>query len=63
MAVHVYPVSEGLLHKLKGTECVCEPEVQYLDPETELPYEEGPLVIHTRIIEHKKSKWIVTEPF
>lgn len=56
MSVHVYPVSEGLLHNLKGNDCACNPKVEYLDSETELPYEEGPLVVHNRIIKHKRHK-------
>ena len=29
-----------------GSDCWCEPETEWLDPETELPYADGPLVIH-----------------
>ena len=46
MPTHVYPVGDVLNHKLVGTDCSCDPEVEYADPSSGMPYADGPLVIH-----------------
>lgn len=46
---HVYPVSDWIDHKTDGTECPCDPTTEYMDPETGLPYPDGPLVRHNRV--------------
>jgi hypothetical protein len=48
MSVHVYPINEEHLHNLEEPECACGPHVIWIDDETELPWPEGPLVIHER---------------
>ncbi len=44
---HVYPVDDWYEHQIdEDYECPCDPTVEWIDPQTELPYEDGPLVIH-----------------
>lgn len=52
MSVHVYPLGDLIDHQTEsvdGSDCLCEPQVEWLDEETGLPYEGGPLVIHNAI--------------
>ncbi len=44
--VHVYPLSEIDDHTYDSTDCRCEPEVEWMDPDTGLPYPHAPLVVH-----------------
>ncbi len=44
--VHVVPGQDPRGKHEESRECWCDPDLEYLDPDTELPYEEGPLVIH-----------------
>jgi hypothetical protein len=44
--VHVYPIADSRKHDLTGTDCECKPRVDYIDEDTELPYPNGPLVVH-----------------
>lgn len=46
MTVHVYPVDDIVDHELAGTECVCGPVCEYVDPETDETYANGPVVVH-----------------
>ena len=46
MSVQVYPAREKDEHCLRGCECHCGPDVEWIDPDTGLAYEDGPLVIH-----------------
>lgn len=46
MSVHVVPVNDWLDHTVDDIDCACDPDVEWIDPESELPYPEGPLVIH-----------------
>ena len=47
MTVHTYPANDPRgEHQTDGTECWCEPECEWIDPDTGLPYEDGPLVKH-----------------
>lgn len=47
MAVHVCPKTDSAPHLLEGLDCPCEPVVEWLNPETGLPWSgNGPLVIH-----------------
>lgn len=48
MSVHVYPVNDSEPHVLRddGSECACDPDIQWIDPATDLPYPAGPLVTH-----------------
>ena len=43
--VEVTPIRDVRAHH-EGPECWCGPETEWLDPDTGLPYENGPLVIH-----------------
>jgi hypothetical protein len=46
MSVHVYPVREQEQHDLENTDCRCDPYVEWINDDTGLPYENGPLVVH-----------------
>lgn len=46
MSVHVVPVNDLREHTVEDFDCECDPTIEWIDPETELPYEDGPLVIH-----------------
>lgn len=52
MSMHIYPHSEEDLHSVESlSDCQCEPEVLWLDPETDLPWTgNGPMVIHNGIL-------------
>lgn len=44
--VHVIPLDDAKEHSM-ATDCHCEPRVDYIDPDTDLPWEgDGPLVVH-----------------
>jgi hypothetical protein len=47
MATHIFPRNEARSHKFEsdGT-CNCDPLIEYIDPETGLPYVDAPLVVH-----------------
>ena len=45
-AVHVVPVEDIVDHITDGSDCVCGPDFEYVDPETGVSYPSGPLVIH-----------------
>lgn len=47
--VHVLPADEKECHPLTN-DCLCGSEVSYIDPDTGLPYPNGPLVIHERFL-------------
>lgn len=47
MTVHVLPIEDWIEHT-EDTACLCEPEVQFVDPETGEEYSEM-LVIHNAI--------------
>lgn len=49
LTVHVYPVDDFMTHVLEGTGCSCEPRIEWLDPDTGLPYSNGPLVVHNAL--------------
>lgn len=46
MSWHVYPTNDEREHVTDGSECWCQPLVEYIDPETHMPYPDGSLVIH-----------------
>ena len=45
MAAHVVPVGDEQPHTLTA-DCPCGPDVEWVDPGTGRPYENGPVVIH-----------------
>lgn len=49
-AYHVFPTNDLQGHRTDDAEglCECQPEVQWIDPETELPWAigEGPVIVH-----------------
>lgn len=46
VGVHIVPTSEDKDHTYGVEGCRCDPDVQYLDEDTGLPYPYGPLVTH-----------------
>lgn len=46
MTVHLVPVDDLIEHEAKGTDCVCGPDVEYIDPESGETYPDGPVVRH-----------------
>lgn len=46
MSWHVYPLNDEREHITTGTECWCDPKIEWIDLETNLPYGDGPLVVH-----------------
>jgi hypothetical protein len=46
MTVHVAPANDIVEHAVTGFDCICGPDVEYIDPETGSSYPDGPLVIH-----------------
>lgn len=44
--LHVYPVNDHIEHELVNDDCVCGPDVEWVDPDTDVTYPSGPLVIH-----------------
>lgn len=50
--VHVYPIDDWIDHDIDCTAadctCLCNPRIDYIDPDTGLPYED-PIVIHNAI--------------
>jgi len=46
MSLHVVPLNDEIEHTL-SQDCWCDPDVEWLDPDTGLPWAEGgPMVIH-----------------
>lgn len=43
--VHVLPLSDHIEHQLDG-ECICGPDIEWTDPDTDETYENGPLITH-----------------
>lgn len=49
MSIHVYPINDWIDHDTEhGTDCPCEPNIEFFDPETGESYIE-PLIIHNQI--------------
>lgn len=46
MSVHVYPSADLVEHDTESLECVCGPDLEYVDPKTGSTYPSGPLVVH-----------------
>lgn len=50
--VHVYPINDWIDHDTECTAadctCLCNPRIDYIDPDTGLPYED-PIVVHNAI--------------
>lgn len=44
-AVHICPALDAKPHSLSN-DCPCGPKVNYIDKDTDLPYTNGPLVVH-----------------
>lgn len=46
MAVHTRFLNsqEQSLHR--GDDCPCNPDIEYIDPKTDLPYPRGPAIFH-----------------
>jgi hypothetical protein len=64
MAIHVVPETDIKPHVLEGTDCHCEPTVEYLNEETGLPWTgNGPMVIHHcfEMADEKKIGWAAYE--
>lgn len=57
MSIHVAPADDDG-HQLHGTDCWCDPEVEWIDPDTGMPYPRGPLVVHNG---EAKGTWAVVE--
>ena len=47
MAVHIVPLDDWIEHR--PDECLCEPRIEWIDPKTDEPYPNGPMVIHERL--------------
>lgn len=45
MSVHTIPLNDEIEHE-HTFDCWCDPTVEWIDPDTDLPYPNGPLVIH-----------------
>jgi hypothetical protein len=43
--IHVLPVGDVVEHETTS-DCICGPDVEYIDPETGETYPSGPLVVH-----------------
>ena len=56
MAVHIYPTKDLQPHDLTGEECGCEPVVEWIDSETDLPYECGPVIVHNAFDGRKRHQ-------
>lgn len=52
MTVLVYPLNDWIEHDIESPasecECLCEPRIEWVDPETGEPYAQ-PLVIHNAV--------------
>ena len=48
MSIHIYPDNDWIEHDTNSFDCICEPTVEFKDPETDEWYEQ-PLVIHNAI--------------
>lgn len=59
MTVHVYPINDWIEHQIdvEASECtcLCEPRIEYVDPETGEPYLEA-LVVHNAIDQREKDE-------
>lgn len=44
--VHVVPIEDVIAHDSTTLDCVCGPDVEWIDPETGAAYPSGPLVLH-----------------
>lgn len=56
--VNCIPLNDEREHE-KSTTCWCEPLVEYLNPETGLPYPNGPSIIHNAA-DHREACEIMT---
>lgn len=45
MSAHIIPLNDEKKHE-HSAECSCEPAVSWIDPDTNLPYPRGPLIVH-----------------
>ena len=48
MSIHIYPINDWIEHDTNSFDCICEPLVEFKNPETDEWYEQ-PLVIHNAI--------------
>lgn len=55
MAIHVYPLDDWFDHDTESMDCLCEPRVEFVDPETGEPHPE-PLVIHNALDQREVDK-------
>lgn len=47
MSVNVSPERDRLPHRFNDLgDCECGPRVEWLDPDTEMPYADAPFVVH-----------------
>lgn len=46
MTIHVVPVADLVEHDTDGGDCICGPDYTYIDPDTGLTFEDGPVVTH-----------------
>ena len=46
MSVHIVSSKDVAHRHTDSGECWCCPRVDWIDPDTELPYENGPFVVH-----------------
>lgn len=57
MTMHVYPINDWIDHDVDSIaaecNCPCEPRIDYLDPDTGLPYAE-PIVVHNAIDQRER---------
>ena len=64
MPLHVCPQTDIRPHVLDGTDCPCDPDVEYLNPETGVPYSgNGPTITHHcfEMDDEKKIGWVLIE--
>ena len=47
-SVHIVPLNDWIDHKMSGDECCCEPDVEWVDPESLMPYGR-PIITHHAI--------------
>lgn len=43
--IHVYPRNDEREHYTDLEECWCDPDVQYIDPDTGLPWSNGAVIV------------------
>ena len=46
--IHIFPIGEETLHETKGTQCWCNPDVEWVDPDTREAYREALVIHHSR---------------